>query len=75
MLSKQTAVDYMENPFSAARGQQLEWLQREDYEEGMPEDVRSTYLNNLRTSLGDWEKALSEAQEHASAPYASSYYV
>lgn len=67
MLSKQTAVEYLDSPFSAARGQQLQWLQREDWENGMPEDVQKTYLNNLQTSLKEWETTISKAQEHASA--------
>ena len=67
MLSKQTDVDYLDNPFSTARGQQLQWLQREDYDNGMPQDVRETYLDNLQTSLKEWETALNKAQENASA--------
>lgn len=66
MLSKQTAVNYLDNPFSAARGQQLQWLQRGDYAKGMPEDLQSTYLGNLQTSLRGWEDAFEEAKKYAS---------
>ena len=65
MLSKQTSTIHLGNPFSAARGQQLQWLQSEDYAKGMPEGLRATYMNNLQTSIDDWTATLEKAQQQA----------
>jgi len=71
MLSKQTSCEYMDSPFTSARGQQMQWLQSAEYAKGMPEDVRHQYLQNLQTSIAEWETALASADQNVSLRYIS----
>lgn len=41
----------------------VEWLRSDSYQEGMPQDLRSKFENEVKQEASDWQASLSKAEE------------
>ena len=66
MLSKQSDVKRVESLFSSTRWAQVNWLRRQNYEEGMPENDLSEWEAGIEESNEKWQRELTETQRSVS---------
>lgn len=67
MLSKQSRLELLSNPYSGCRGKQVEWLISDDWEQGMSDAAYSEFQASARKATALWQEALVQSQRRVSA--------
>jgi len=67
-------VKLLDHPCGAARGPQMEWLQAEDYAEGMRAETRQEFDEKISTGIGKWREELEKAKQDVVLAYHQSWF-
>lgn len=67
MLSKQSRLELLSNPYSGCRGKQVEWLTSDDWEQGMSDAAYSESQASAKKATALWQEALVQSQRRVSA--------
>jgi hypothetical protein len=66
LLGPQTKLSYLDHPFSASRGKQVEWLIGHSHENGMPDSLQGPFDAAVQEGKEKWEQALGDAKQQVS---------